>query len=237
MSENYSTTGIIMAAGSSKRFGQNKLLALLNNKPVFVHALEAFEGSKLINSIIIVTSEAIKSTVTSIVKEYDITKVKTIIQGGKTRQDSVRNALEFINKNEIKCLYVVIHDGARPLVTSKDIDRCIQGAVKFRATTLGIRPKDTIKESNTPYSKTIKSTTPRELLWVIQTPQAFEFDLIYDAHQTALKNNFISTDDCALVEQLGVNPEVIEGSYINLKITNPEDIKIASVLAPELKTD
>ncbi|MEW5821740.1 MAG: 2-C-methyl-D-erythritol 4-phosphate cytidylyltransferase [Cyanobacteriota bacterium] len=229
MTENYATTGIILAAGSSKRFGQNKLLAQLNDKPVLAYSLEAFENSSFVNSIILVTSESIKKTVATVARNYNITKLKNIVIGGKTRQESVKNALEYLVKHNIKCLYVAIHDGARPLVTSKDIDNCIQGAVKHKATTLGIRPKDTIKQTENPYSKTVKSTTPRELLWVIQTPQAFEFDVIYQAHEAAMKNNFNSTDDCALVEKQGIKPEIIEGSYKNLKITNPEDIDIASV--------
>lgn len=219
-----------MAAGSSKRFGQNKLLADISGKPVIIHAIKAFEESDFINSIIIVTSEALKTTLAILIKEYNLKKVKAIIVGGKTRQESVKNALDFIKDNEISCPYIAIHDGARPLIEAKYIDNCIQGAVKHRATTLAIRPKDTIKQSETPYSKVISNTFKRELLWAIQTPQAFEFDLLYTAHMKALKDGFSSTDDCALVENMGVQPVIIEGDYRNLKITTPEDIAIASVL-------
>jgi 2-C-methyl-D-erythritol 4-phosphate cytidylyltransferase len=234
MTENYATTGIIMAAGSSKRFGQNKLLADINGTPVLAHAIEGFEKSSFISSIIVVVSESIKSSVLKIVKDYEFQKIKSIIQGGKTRQESVKNALDFIKENEISCSIVVIHDGARPLVNHKNIDRCIQGAVKNRAATLGIRPKDTIKQSDSPFSKVIISTPKRELLWAIQTPQAFEFELLYEAHEIAVKNGYSSTDDCALVENVGIKPVVIEGDYRNLKITTPEDLDIAEVL---LKTE
>lgn len=227
---NYSTTGIVLAAGSSKRFGENKLLAKLNGKPVVQYSLEEFQNAGFINSIIVVTSESVKTEVTDIVEKENLDKVKNVISGGKTRQHSVRNALYFLKKHKLKCSYVAIHDGARPLIKAKDIDKCIQGAVKYKATTVGIRSKDTIKQSETPFSKTIKTTCPRELLWVIQTPQAFQYDLIYEAHASAEKNKFNSTDDCALVEKYGIQPEIIEGDYRNLKITTPEDIKIASVL-------
>ena len=233
MSENYATTGIVLAAGGSKRFGQNKLLAMINKKPVLVYSLLAFEKASFVNSVIIVTSENIKSTVKLLVEEYNLLKVKNIILGGKTRQESVRNALLFIKDNDIICPYVAIHDGARPLVMHKNIDQCIQGAVKHKAVALGMRPKDTIKQSNSAFSKTIHSTPPRDHLWAIQTPQAFDFDLIYEAHIKAYKNGFVSTDDSALVENIGVNPEIIEGDYRNLKITTPEDIDIAAVLLKE----
>jgi 2-C-methyl-D-erythritol 4-phosphate cytidylyltransferase len=230
MVESYSTTGIIMAAGSSKRFGQNKLLASIAGKPVLLYAIEAFEEASLVHSVIIVASDNIKSAVNKLVKDHELSKVKSIVLGGKSRQESVKNALNFLKNNDIRCSYVVIHDGARPLVNPKNIDKCIQGAVKNKAATLGIRPKDTIKQSDTPFSKYIVSTPKRELLWAIQTPQAFEYNLLYEAHESAIKEGFVSTDDCALVENIGVNPLIIEGDYRNLKITTPEDLAIAEVL-------
>jgi 2-C-methyl-D-erythritol 4-phosphate cytidylyltransferase len=230
MTENYATTGIILAAGSSKRFGQNKLLANIDTKPVLLHAIKAFQDSAFIHSIILVISESIKTSVAKMVRTSDLDKVKNIVFGGKTRQESVKKALDFLKQNDISCSYVVIHDGARPLLDPKLIDKCIQGAVKHKAVALGIRPKDTIKQADTPFSKTIVSTPKRELLWAIQTPQAFQFDLIYEAHEKAINEGYTSTDDCALVENIGVNTVVVEGDYRNLKITTPEDISIAEFL-------
>ena len=230
MPETYSTTALIMAAGSSKRFGENKLVANINYKPVIIHTIESFEKSSFISAVIVITSENIKSNLTDLIASYKIKKVKNIIIGGKTRQESVKNGLDFLKNNMLKCSYVAIHDGARPLINHKDIDKCIQGAVKNRACALGIRPKDTIKKSDSPFSKTIVETIPRELLWAIQTPQVFEYDLIYEAHQIALKDHFQTTDDCSLVERIGIKPTIIDGSYMNIKITTPEDLDIAEVL-------
>lgn len=230
MSDNYTTTAIILAAGSSNRFGENKLISTINNKAVLNISIEKFERAKLIDSIIIVSSKNMKPQIKEIIEKENYPKVRTIVLGGKTRQDSVRNALTYLDEKNLKCSYVAIHDGARPLVNSLDVDKCIQGAVKHRATALGVRPKDTIKNADAIYSKTIINTTPREALWAIQTPQCFEFSLILKAHLTALNNNFNTTDDLALVENMGIKPEVIEGDYKNIKITTPEDLSIATVL-------
>lgn len=226
----YTTTAIIMAAGSSKRFGDNKLLAKIGQIPVLVHTIRAFQSSSFVTTIMIVTSEVMKPVITKLIKEYSLDIVSDIIIGGKERQDSVYNAIEFIHQKKLDCSYVVIHDGARPLVNPKDIDKCIQGAVKSKATTLAVRPKDTIKQAESAFSTTLKTTIPRETLWLIQTPQAFDYTLIYEAHERAKKNHILSTDDCALVENAGVKPLAIEGSYKNIKITTPEDIIVANVL-------
>lgn len=219
-----------MAAGSSDRFGSNKLLAKLKDKPVLAYSLEAFERSDLVKSVIVVTSENIIDDVSKIIDNYKLVKVKNTVLGGKTRQDSVRNALSFIKENNFDCSYVVIHDGARPLINFTDIDNCVQSAIKYKATTLAVKPKDTIKMADCSSMRTIISTLPRELLWAVQTPQAFLFNLVYKAHMTALKDNFVSTDDCALVERAGIKPIIIESNYRNLKITTPEDLIIADVL-------
>lgn len=229
MTDNYSTTAIILAAGSSKRFGENKLLARIKDKTVLNLSIEKFEKAKLVDSIIIVTSKSIKSRIKEIIDQANYTKIRSIIIGGKTRQDSVRIALSFITENGYKCSYVAIHDGARPLVNSNDIDKCIQGSVKYKATALGVRPKDTIKNAENSYSKTIICTMPREALWAIQTPQCFEYDLILNSHLKAHRDNFGTTDDCALVEVMGIKPEVVEGDYKNIKITTPEDLLIATI--------
>lgn len=233
MPDTYSTTALIMAAGSSKRFGQNKLMAKIQIKPVIVHTLESFDKSSFISAVIVVTSENIKSNLAELITNYNIKKVKNIILGGKTRQESVKNGLDFLKNNDLKCSFVAVHDGARPLINGKDIDKCVQGAVRNRACALGIRPKDTIKKSDSPFSKTIIETIPRELLWAIQTPQVFEYDLIYEAHQIAQKDNFQTTDDCSLVERIGIKPVIIDSSYKNIKITTPEDLSIAEVLINE----
>lgn len=148
-----------------------------------------------------------------------------IVPGGAERQDSVRNALALTSAlSEL----VVVHDAARPFATPRMFDACIDAAVRTGAAIIAAPLADTLKRAD---GITISATISRAGLWQAQTPQAFRRDLLLEAHERALRRQIAATDDADLVEQLGVPVEIVEGSALNLKITTPDDLKIASAVA------
>jgi len=220
-------TAIIAAAGAGTRYSKekNKLFEDLAGIPVIVHTLKNFSAIKEINNIIICTSLELISEIKQLVKDYNVLKVQNIILGGKTRQESV-----FLGLKEAEKLspdFVLIHDGARPLISEEIIKNSINTAVKTGASVVAVPVKDTIKRVN-PKNNTIFETLKRDELWNIQTPQVFKFDEILEAHEKFKGQNF--TDDAALLEELKIPVSVVMGSYKNIKITTEEDLKIARVL-------
>lgn len=229
---------IIPAAGSGTRFGgnKNKLFEELAGIPVIVHTLKKISAVKEINNIIICTSKDLIGEMQQLVREYNISKGENIILGGKTRQESV-----FLGLKQAVSLnpdYVLIHDGARPLVSEEIIKELIKTAVEKGASIVAVPVKDTIKKVN-PETKEIMQTLNRDELWNIQTPQVFRFKEILEAHEKFQGQNF--TDDAALLEEMYKDEfalqaesvtsiNVVEGSYKNIKITTSEDLEIARVL-------
>lgn len=212
-------SAIIAAAGSASRFGSQKLLEDLNGKSVIERTVEAFEKSELITEIIICTSENIFDEINSISKQYN--KVKSVILGGKTRQESVlKGLLEATDAD-----FVAIHDGARPLVDLKTIENTIKAAIEHSNAACAVSVKDTIKKIK---NNKIVSTPNREELVQIQTPQVFNYKKILEAHQKFKDESF--TDDTLLIEKMGGDVFIVKGCYKNLKITTSEDIEIARVL-------
>lgn len=207
---------IITAGGTSSRFGKNnKLLEKINGKEVIKYTVEAFDFDK-IDKIIISANPSIKSELTEIFKNYD--KV-VIIEGGKTRQESVFRGLQHSPAD-----YVLIHDGARPLVTREIIEKCMEKVKSVKAVSVMTKTTDTIKIVE---GDRIIQTLDRNKLYNTQTPQAFEYNLILDAHQKLEGKSL--TDDSGMVECLGGEVFVVEGSYKNIKITTPNDIDLAKV--------
>ena len=150
-----------------------------------------------------------------ILDKYNFKNVK-IAYGGKERQDSVYNGLKLLDE---KCDVVLIHDGARPFVSDKIIDKSIEEVV-------GVPVKDTIKVIDN--DKNIVDTPNRSVLWAVQTPQTFDYNILIDAYKDAFKNKFYGTDDAMLVERIGYKVKMLEGSYNNIKITTQEDLNIGS---------
>jgi 2-C-methyl-D-erythritol 4-phosphate cytidylyltransferase len=148
-----------------------------------------------------------------------------LVTGGARRQDSVRRGLDRLDED---CEVVLVHDGARPLVSPALIDRCAALALKDGAAVVGAPVKDTIKVVSA--SRHIESTPPRETLWEIQTPQAFRVEILRDAHLRAERDGIEATDDAMLVERLGKPVAVIENERSNIKLTTPEDFVIAEAL-------
>ena len=217
---------LILAGGYSKRIKSRipKQLAKINNKPLLAYTLDVFEDCKSIDSIILVVHKRHILPCRNLVKKYRYKKVEQFCLGGKTRQQSVFNALKKIRD----CDYVVIHDGVRPFVTQRIISRVIKAAKLFDAATCAVRATDTMVEAKGGY---IGSVLCRDKLWRIQTPQAFKFDLIFKAHQKAkAKKIFDASDDTQLAISLGEKVAIVEGSYQNLKITTPFDFNSAKLL-------
>ena len=157
-----------------------------------------------------------------ILDKYNFKNVK-IAYGGKERQDSVYNGLKLLDE---KCDVVLIHDGARPFVSDKIIDKSIEEAKEHKAIVVGVPVKDTIKVIDN--DKNIVDTPNRSVLWAVQTPQTFDYNILIDAYKDAFKNKFYGTDDAMLVERIGYKVKMLEGSYNNIKITTQEDLNIGS---------
>jgi 2-C-methyl-D-erythritol 4-phosphate cytidylyltransferase len=218
---------LIPAAGSGTRYSKikNKLFEKIKKIPVIIRSLITVSSVSLINEIIICAAPEIISHIENLIFEYKIKKVKKIVSGGKTRQESVFNGLLYI-KGIGGCDFVVVHDGARPLVTTEILQKAIITAKDKGSCVIGMPVKDTIKKIN-PKTGMIIETPERNLLWNIQTPQVFRFKELLDAHELLQKETF--TDDSALLENLGHSIFTGMGSYKNIKITSEEDLKIAEI--------
>lgn len=233
---------IVPAAGLGKRFGQgsNKPFQTLKGKPLLVWSLEIFEAIDEIVETIPILKEEDKENGLKVFEGYNLSKIKRIALGGKERQDSVYNGLKLV---EDKNCTVLIHDGVRPFIERHLIQEAIKelsipsapplvkedegGLNDCDGVVLGVPLKDTIKEAE---AGIIKKTLRRDSLWAIQTPQVFPHNTILRAYEKAMKENFYSTDDAAIVERYGGRIKIIMGSYKNIKITTPEDLAIAEFL-------
>lgn len=224
-------SAVIVAAGMGKRMKSSisKQFLPIGGRPILSHTIKKFNDCKYIDEIIIVTREEERDYCKKeIVEKYNFSKVTCIVYGGKERQDSVYNGLLAVNK---KCDIVLIHDGVRPFVDPKSIISGIKGAVNYGACVVGVPVKDTIKVVSD--DNDIIDTPKRSTLWAAQTPQCFQYDIIFTAYQNAIKEGFIATDDSKLVENLGYKVKMIMGSHNNIKITIPEDLEIADALLSE----
>lgn len=209
---------IVPAAGNSTRMGGiNKQMLLLENIPVLVHTLRRFSNLDVTDEIIVVTRASDIKAVQNMIDVYNIPKIKKIIPGGNTRQESVFAGLKSAEYDK-----VLIHDGARPMITADAITALIESLKTYRAAALGVPSKDTVKRVDK--NGKIVETLDRKLLVCIQTPQGFDTELIINAHMFAKEQNIQATDDCMLAEAFGADVYVIPGEYSNIKITTQEDV-------------
>lgn len=225
------TVAIIAAGGSGKRLGSDisKQYLFLHRLPVLVHTLHVFQQSDAVEEIILVVpKDDLMFVRDQMVEKYGVTKVSSIVSGGQERQDSVSHALEAV---AAPCDVVIVHDGVRPFVTTAMIAQVIKAALEEGAASIGVPVKDTIKETTD--EKVVQATLPREHLWQTQTPQAFQYELLCRAYARAKDEGFYGTDDASLVERMGVPVRMVDGSYENIKITTPEDLKMAEALINE----
>jgi len=221
-------TAIILAAGQGSRMNAeiNKQYIDLGGRPILSYTLQAFDENKAIDEIIIVIHEdEVELLNSKVLNFYECRKNIKIVYGGNQRQESVRNGLMEVSDSTA---IVLIHDGARPFINQNLILKCVEGAEVFGAVSVGVPIKETIKIITE--DKFVSYTPKRKNVWITQTPQAFKTEIIKKAHEFALKENLLGTDDAMLVEEMGASVKMLEGDYRNIKITTPEDLIIAKAI-------
>ncbi len=215
-------SAIIVAAGEGQRMGGiDKMFAPINGRPALARVLDTFQKCKKIDQIVVVMAAKNIEACRKLVKAEGWSKVKDVVVGGKRRQDSVAEGLKRVKDAE----WVVIHDGARPLVTVDLIERGLAAAKDTGAAVAAVPVTDTIKEVQD--GEIVRRTLPRENLRAVQTPQVFRRDIIENAYKNAAGD---VTDDAALVEKAGYKVKLYIGSYANIKITTPDDLEVAEAL-------
>lgn len=224
---------VVLAGGQGKRMHSKvqKQYLMLGGRPLITYALEAFENSG-VDEVVLVTGAGEEAYARrGLVEAYGFSKVKAVVAGGKERYHSVYEGLKALEG----CAYVLIHDGARPLVTEEIITRAIEGAKEYEACVVGMPVKDTIKLAD--HQEFASETPDRARLWQVQTPQAFAYPLVRDAYDRIMGDERLQTgitDDAMVVEsQTDHKVKLIPGSYENLKVTTPEDLVIANALLAE----
>lgn len=218
------TIALITAAGKGRRMNSEtpKQYLPLDGKPILVRTMEIFEACAAVDEIyVIVPADQMDRVEKEIIEKYQFRKVLKVVRGGKMRQQSVWNGLKAIRSD---CSVVIVHDGVRPFVTPKLIEKGIKVALETGAAVVAVPAKDTIKRA---VKGKVVETLPREEIWLAQTPQSFQYTLLMRAYQKANQEEVIGTDDASLVEQLGHPVTLIEGDYANIKITTLEDLAFA----------
>ena len=219
---------VIVAAGSASRMGGiDKVMAPLQGRPMIAHTVSAFQECDAIKEIVIVTREDLILPITDLCRNMD--KVKAVVTGGKTRQESVNLGLNALSE---QTELAAVQDGARPLVSWQLIDRVVRAANSYGGAVPVIPVKDTIKVCDV---SLVQSTPDRSTLRAVQTPQVFDFDLLRGALKKAQLDGAEVTDDCSAVERLGFRVKTVEGDERNLKVTTPFDLRIAEMLMEEMQ--
>lgn len=227
---------IVLAAGQGKRMNADvqKQYLMLGDRPVLYHSLKVFEDSFINEVILVVGENDIEYCQKEIVEKYGLRKVSKIVAGGKERYYSVMNGIKAIDDET--CSYLYIHDGARPFVTQDILRRAYETVHEFGTAVVAMPSKDTVKIADD--NQCAKETPDRRMVWMMQTPQVFSFDLIKDAYQRLAEADeklaelgIVITDDAMVVEMFeNTKVKFVEGSYGNIKITTPEDLLIANAL-------
>lgn len=215
---------IIAAAGNSTRYGtgKSKQFLILDNTPVLIKSIQAFEAIDTVKEIIITARKQDFEIIENFIAQYGVSKVKHIVEGGATRQDSIYAAVEKVDE---KADLIAVHDGARPLIKREVIESVIQKADEVNAAACAVPVKDTIKIIDS--SGKIVTTPERDALRAVQTPQIFRFFLYKAAIEKAVSDGKQYTDDCQLVESIGHPVYLVDGDYENIKITTPDDLLVA----------
>ena len=218
---------VIVAAGTASRMGGiDKVMAELKGDPMILRTVRTFQECDAISEIVIVTRADLIVPITDLCR--NMSKVKAVVQGGKSRQESVGMGLEVLSS---RVKLVAIQDGARPLITWEVIDRTVRAANSYGAAAPAIPVKDTIKVVE---GGVVKNTPDRATLFAVQTPQVFDFDLLRGALKKAEQDGAAVTDDCSAVELMGMSVKIVEGDERNIKVTTPMDLKIAEMLLEEM---
>lgn len=219
---------VIVAAGSASRMGGiDKVMAPLGGEPMILRTVRSFEDCEAVKEIVIVTREDLMGPIAELCSGF--TKIRSVVQGGSSRQESVKLGLLAFSK-EVRL--AAVHDGARPLVSGELIDKVIRAAHSYGAAAPAIPVKDTIKVFEGGF---IAATPDRSTLRAVQTPQVIDRDLLLGALEKAEQEGIALTDDCSAVEHIGMRVRLVEGEERNLKVTTPLDLKIAELLLEEKK--
>ena len=219
------TSAIIVAAGSSERMGFDKLLAYLGARQVIAHTMAAFEDCPDIKEIILITNDERFKAIERIEQEECFQKLTHIIHGGAERHQSVWNGLQDVNPESE---FVAVHDGARPLIASAQISRCIDAAREHGAAASASPISDTVKRADD--AKQVSAPVDRDNLWAMETPQVFRVDLIKEAYQKIMDAGESVTDEVSAIEKLGHPIQLVPNETPNPKITFPADLKTAEKL-------
>ncbi len=221
------TVAVILLGGSGSRLNSDipKQFLKINGKMICQYAIDVFEKSESIDEICLVYKSGFKDICQNIMQENQ--KVKYYVEGGLQRQYSVYNALKAITAD-----YVVIHDGARPFITQEEVYSVIHESYVYKSAITALPVTDTIKIGS---DNLVNKTLNRDNLWSVKTPQAFEYELLLDAHEKALKDDFIGTDDSSLIERLNQDVCIVKSNDFNIKITTKIDlITMKAILNGEL---
>jgi 2-C-methyl-D-erythritol 4-phosphate cytidylyltransferase len=223
--------GVIVAAGEGRRMGTpgSKAFLPINGIPIVVYAIRPFEACSRVQSLYpVLREDDVHAWRSEILKKFPFKKMKPPVVGGSSRQESVRLGLESIRED---IDIVLIHDGVRPFVGARVLERLLATMEETQAAVLAVPAKETMKIVDS--SGHVLETPARKALWQIQTPQAFEYSTVLAAHHKALADGITATDDATLVERLGVPVKIVQGSYRNIKITTNEDLITAQSLLKE----
>ncbi|QFJ54690.1 2-C-methyl-D-erythritol 4-phosphate cytidylyltransferase [Pseudobutyrivibrio xylanivorans] len=220
-------TAIVLAAGSGKRMQQEvpKQYMRLGDAPLMVHCLRTFQESKCTQIVLVVAPGDVEKCRKEIIERYHIDKCIAIVEGGEERYNSVYAGLQVINDG-----YVLIHDCARAFVSVDIIHRCMSAVALYESCVVGMRSKDTVKLTDT--HRKVLDTPDRSNVWIVQTPQCFEYNLIRGAYDRIIADADTSITDDAMIVEKATDHDVhmIEGSYLNIKVTTPEDIAFGEAI-------
>ena len=220
---------VIPAAGSGRRFGGKKQFFEIKGKPLIEYPLKVFQKSELIHGIILVLPEEDLEFGEKLKEKFP--KIVRVVKGGEERQSSVYRGLKSITEPVKE---VLIHDGVRPVISAVMIRDLVISLLDYDVdgVILGVKPKETVKEVDSPLEPGdffVKKTLNRDNLILVQTPQIFSFQVLFECHERARKEGFFATDDSALLEKYGYSVVAIPGDYTNIKVTTPEDVEIVSL--------
>ena len=220
---------VIAAGGKGRRMGVGtpKQFLSLGGLPVLERTIAAFHSLRDIREIVLVVPADCMSRAVALVRRAGFTKVADVVEGGEERQASVFNGLK---RCSLRSGLVLVHDAVRPLVGRQTIISVIRAAGRYGAAVAGVPVKDTIKTESQERGGFYERTLRREGLWAVQTPQGFRFPLLWEAHRKARSSGFVGTDDASLVERMGAPVRIVRGTETNIKITTPDDRKLAEFL-------
>jgi 2-C-methyl-D-erythritol 4-phosphate cytidylyltransferase len=217
------TVAVIPAGGTGARMKTRrpKQYLSLTGAPLLVHTLRALLRSGAMDGVVLAVPADRIAPTRRMLQRYGIPRVLSVVEGGAERQESVWRGLQAVPAG---ARWVLVHDAVRPFVTRDLVEQVLAAARRHGAATCGLEVRETVKRVR---GETVQATLDRVGLWLIQTPQAFRRDLLWTAHERARRDHFTGTDDAVLVERLGERVAMVPGLAQNLKITTPEDLKVA----------